>query len=80
MLERVAFGTSPSRASVLGEFGGLSYRLENHTLGDDGWGYKQVDSGCDDFVGNMTELWRKVRLLLSACRRQNRSPVFCDSN
>ena len=41
-------------------------RCQNHTSDEDGWGYKQVDSGCSDFVGNMTDLWRKVTALLTA--------------
>ncbi|KAL1515894.1 hypothetical protein AB1Y20_002508 [Prymnesium parvum] len=63
MLRRLGWGNTSARASVLGEFGGLSYRLTNHTYKSEGWGYQDVGGGCTEFVGNMTDLWRK------ACRR-----------
>ena len=43
------WGKNAARASVLGEFGGVSHRVEGHTHGTDGWGYQKAQ-GCADFV------------------------------
>ena len=43
------WGKNVARASVLGEFGGVSFRVEGHTHGASGWGYQQA-KGCADFV------------------------------
>ena len=43
------WGKNAARASVLGEFGGVSHRVEGHTHGTEGWGYQKAQ-GCADFV------------------------------
>ena len=48
-----------ARASVLGEFGGVSHRVVGHTWSGESWGYETSD-GCDDLVSTMEALWRKA--------------------
>ena len=51
------WGQDETRASVLGEFGGFSYR--DYRGGDDsGWGY-QATASCEQLVGNVSAVWRR---------------------
>ena len=68
------WGRDPTRVSVLGEFGGFSYRKGGAGGGSagaggeggeggegegGGWGY-QATSSCAELVGNVTAAWRRV--------------------
>ena len=48
-----------ARASVLGEFGGVSHRVDGHTHSGKGWGYASVAS-CGELVDTVCDLWRRA--------------------
>lgn len=59
--ERLQWGRSPHRASVLGEFGGIRFELRGHTLSPYGWGYGANDAKtCEEYARHAVELWRQV--------------------
>lgn len=49
----------PTRAAVLGEFGGLGLGLDNHKWVDKNWGYRGVNDQ-RDLTRKYLDLWRKV--------------------
>ena len=62
------WGAEPSRASVLGEFGGLAFKEEGHTWKPTGWGYKWAKN-CQSFARQVVADWVAAlapRLNLSA--------------
>jgi hypothetical protein len=52
----------PTRAAVLGEFGGLGLAIPGHTWTKANWGYRGVTSK-EDLTRAYVDLWRKVRKL-----------------
>ena len=48
-----------ARASVLGEFGGVSHRVDGHTHSKQGWGYASATS-CGELVDTVCDLWRRA--------------------
>ena len=40
--DALRWGSNEARASVLGEFGGVSHRVPGHTQSDDGWGCRPI--------------------------------------
>ena len=68
--ERLGWGRSTVRASVVGEFGGARFEVRGHTQGAHGWGYGQsAAQDCDQFVAELAAFWHSVAKTsgLSAC-------------
>ena len=51
------WGAEAARASVLGEFGGLAFKVEGHTWRREGWGYRWA-SNCFSLAKQVIADWR----------------------
>lgn len=72
------------RAIVLGEFGGLGLKVEDHTWQKENWGYQKIDNK-DDLLALYGHFYRSVFLLrdtagLSACVYTQTTDVETETN